>query len=326
MSEKTVTTATVEKTDTRRNGSVELCLPEITPEMREKIEAKYTKDPKLAFCVGKILKGKRNGDQTDLERNPDVEAQLPQELAETAKTIADANYQELFRATAAKWYVSLTELFKDAKVSRIPIHEKDRPVRILIPGAHFGAEIGGILDWFNDQGIKVEITTVDKREIENVEEYRKYLDLERRQSICGSKVNFLTDDVIDFAKDKEFDMVMFRHPGPIFHTDQQEVWKKIFDSCLGTKPFVVILSTYNEVIDDPLASGSLIEEVKEGDIFDQWFGENRFWAESQEEDRQHELCSPYSIYMVPRKIGGKPEVIQTIDKLMRLYIGEKVDL
>lgn len=314
------------KIENPKQGLVKIYPPIISPEDLSLIETKYlkptsveqykiTKDVTYAKTVSDSLP-----DLTSLERNEVVEKNVAR-----APEIATHNYQELFRATAAKWYASLTELFRDGKVSRIPTHEKDCPVKILIAGAHFGAEIGGILDWFNAQGIRVSITAVDNRQIEKAEEYRNFLNLEEREKVCGSKVEFATEDVIDFAKDKVFDMVVLRHPGPIFHQDQQKVWKDIFISCLGAEPSLVILSTYNYEINDPLAAGSMVSKVTEAEIFDQWLVENSFRAVSQEDDNQHRLIYPHNIYMAPREPGTK-KFTRPADSLIRLYINEKADL
>lgn len=220
------------------------------------------------------------------------------------KEIADANFQKMEKATALKWYAALNQLFRAKEFRKVPIHNPDGRLKIAIPGCALGFEVGGILDFFNEQGIPVDIDAVDVNEAGGE---RQFLKLEEREKIKGSKVNFLSQtDAREFYKGKQYDLVVMRHPGFVFEESGYYMWKQIIEVLAETKPGIVIVSTYGHKLkDDPYYIEEVLdlkgkEEIYESDVIEKLLSEHGFKGTEDYEGwvSDNLLYYPQSPYMI----------------------------
>jgi len=250
----------------------------------------------------------KKAETAGLKRNPNLEAtkiEVPLEGRTIhPKEIADANFKEMERATALKWCVALNQLFRAKEFRNVPIHNPDGRLKIAIPGCSLGFEIGGILDFFNEQGIPVDIDGVD---IDEAGGERKFMKLEEREKARGSKVNFLSQtDARDFYKGKQYDLVVMRHPGFVFELSEYYMWKQIIDVLAQTKPGIIIVSTYNHKLDeDPYYIEEVLgfkdkREVFEGEVIKKLLDDHGFRGTQEYEGSVFDdlLVYPKSPYMI----------------------------
>ncbi len=265
-----------------------------------------------------------------LARRPEIEKEM-RLAGETInpKEIADANFREMERATALKWYVTLNRLFSAEHFKKVPQRSSDGRIKIALPGCNLGFEIGGILDFFNEQGIPVDIEAVD---IAAAGTEQQFMRLEERTKIVGSTVNFRPQtDAREFFRDKPSDLVILRHPGFVFEPDEYYVWKEIVSKLTETRPGLVIVSTYNHTLEDPAFIEMVVGEkdkdkIFEGEVFDKWLAEqgykttedyNAFWNSGA-------LEYPMSPYMIAfEKDGDKLKYTLPVDVDMVIYGSEE---
>jgi len=223
------------------------------------------------------------------------------------KEIADYNYSEEERATAQKWYCFLNQLFHHDPIQTFPLHRPDGRMQIAIPGCLHGFEIGGIVDFFNEQGIAVDIRAVDELEAGSESQF---LRLDQRLGVMGSTVSFHSEtDARTFYDGTKQDLVVFRHPGPL--DEQFQRWQAIFRSLLSTEPAMVILSTDRRRIVSPEAKrlfgrtpGDSLNEIE---VFQQWLESNDYSIPEAPVARiaDDRLRHPLSIYMAPYRVKGR---------------------
>lgn len=257
-------------------------------ELQKTIHPHYRIDSTLVFAKTGATKNedfsKPSLELGGCSRSPELEAA---EITDPAsgqlihpREIADENFQEMERATALKWYIVLNKLFSAEHFRKLPIHSPDGRLKIAIPGCRLGFEIGGILDFFNEQGIPIDIDAVD---IEDAGAERQFMKLEDREKVKGSKVNFMSKtDAREFYKGKRYDVVLLRHPGFVFEPDQYYVWREIIDVMAQTKPGIMIFSTYNHKLEnDPLYIKEVLgfndkEVVYEAEVLERLLGNNGY--------------------------------------------------
>ena len=252
----------------------------VSRQEKAEIQPHYKTDPLLVLEAQRVYLSHNMSKYSAFEglmRNHALE-EHPMEIAVKkvdAKEIADINLAEMARATSQKWFCELNEMIMrmGPKVD-IVTHTKQGRVSIALPGAHLGFEIGGILRFFNEQKIPVDITAIDTGP---TGQEKQFIGLEKLLSKVGSTCNFMSNvDASLFLHRKKSDIVILRHPGPIFGTNGFENWKKVFEAVKKSDPAIVILSTYNHEIDNPDVLDKLNrkalnpEVVTEFDVFDRW--------------------------------------------------------
>jgi len=223
------------------------------------------------------------------------------------KEIADYNYREEERATAQKWYCALNQLFHYDPIQTFPLHRPDGRMQIAIPGCFHGFEIGGILDFFNEQGIAVDIRAVDELEAGSESQF---LRLDQRLGIMGSTVSFHSEtDARTFYDGTKQDLIIFRHPGPL--DEQFQKWQTIFQSLLSTAPAMAILSTDRREVVNPETKGLFGrapgDSLNEMEVFQQWLESNNYPIPEAPAARiaDDRLRHPLSIYMAPYRVKGR---------------------
>jgi hypothetical protein len=209
--------------------------------------------------------------------------------------IANKNFRAMERATATKWAHDLTILFDSPATQGIPLHKTNGRVSIAIPGVRLGLEIGGILDFFNEQGITVDITAFD---ISIAAAEEQLLNLETRKSLLGSTVTFHSHmNAAIYLKGKLFDIVVMRNPGSPTDTEYLE-WKQIIKSVIQTRPGIIILSTYEYEINNLsiIQEAGGTEPIKESHLFDSWLKQFGYFPKRVVQNSW--LQYPYSPYMI----------------------------
>ena len=269
---------------------LDLDIKSIPVEMTRAIRPKYKVNSflfmsKVNMAGGDFSKGSQ--ELGGLIRNPALEEACFEDPYSHEKIkpseVADETFQEMERATGR--------------------------VRIALPGCNLGLEVGGVLDFFNDQGIAIDIDAVD---ILKAGAERKFMKLEDRQKEQGSSINFHSDtDAREFYRGKQYDVAIFRHPGFVFEPDQFIVWKQIVDTIAETKPNLIILSTYGhklEAKDDPYFVREVLgekdrEAVYEEEIFNKWFYEHGYSDDDGHSSYYSELLEyPLSCYMMTAEV------------------------
>jgi len=220
------------------------------------------------------------------------------------KEIADHNCFEQERATALKWYLALHQLFAFKAIQQFPVKKNSGRVMIGIPGCFYGFEIGGVLDFFNEQKIAVDIRACD---VLNAGAEKSFIRLSERQSVLGSTVRFRSEtSAEEYFVEKPLDIAIFRHPGPIFTPSEYHGWQKVFRAVLKTEPSMVIVSTdcypiYQENV-KKLAGKSAETELDEGNVFRQWLEKAGYivpWNRETMVSDHGRLTRPKSIYRIP---------------------------
>ena len=190
--------------------------------------------------------------------------------------IADANFQELERATTAKWYYALNYFFHSPEIQNLRVHGVDKRIKIAIPGCFLGFEIGALIDFFNDQGISIDVQAVDKN-IAGSES--TFMNLAEREKKNGSTVEFKTNtDAKEFFSGTKQDIAIFRHPGSVHSPGNANQWKEIFKSIMETDPALIIVSTFDykvsfDVSEQEFGPGG---QKKESDLFKKWLAEGGY--------------------------------------------------
>lgn len=190
--------------------------------------------------------------------------------------IADANFQELERATTAKWQFALNYFFHLPEIQKIPVHGADKRIKIAIPGCSLGFEIGGLLDFFNSHNLSVDIEAVDN--IKAGAESR-FTRLDERTKQNGSTVVYHSEtDANEFFEVEQQDIVIFRHPGSFYYPESATQWHKIFDSMMKTDPAVIIVSTFDYEVSAETSAQELGSENKavESDLIKKWLEEGGY--------------------------------------------------
>ncbi len=302
------------------------------------VRPKYTHASGLTLMAGKFTEAsmkmaEENYNLATLTRNPVLEkAEMKgrDDQIIRPKEIADANFKEMERATAQKWYYTLIRFFSSKSFSKIPVNRKGE-TRIAIPGCHLGFEIGGMLDFLNAQGIRAHIDAVD---IEEAGTERQFMKLSEREQISGSRVEFHSQtDARDFFKGKETDIVVLRHPGFVFEVGQYPVWKEVVKTMAETRPGIIILSTYNHKTDDEAFIDLVLnkpdkKEIYEGEVFDDLLREQGYHTPHEYETMVDSelLRYPMSPYMIaydrdPISTDQNPQLRfeLPVDNFMQIY-------
>ena len=279
---------------------------QLSREGREAPRPKYKMDIDLAMMTKKFLEksGKDPYSVMGLKRNPILESKdikidkFGEEKIIKPKEISDANFKEMERATSANWFNILDRVF-NSELKHFPIRTESGRIRIAIPGCHLGFEVGGIIDFFNKQKIPVDIDAVD---LEQAGYEKSFSRLEEREKIAGSKVNFESGtDAGNYFEGKETDILILRHPGPVFFYGQYLKWKQLVEKLLSTNPAMVLVSTYNHEIDDPEILKSLgknSSSVVEVEVFKKILKESGYvMGPDSALFGDHRLQYPLSIYM-----------------------------
>lgn len=307
--------------------------PRILPrEERHAIRPKYELSTDLVMAASRFV-GNTNFDH-DLETFQGWERNsvLEQETIEGVKPkeIADNNIREMARATSQKWYVALNKMFRGlGDEVEYPLHNGDGRMKIAIPGGHFAFEVGGILRFFNEQQIPVDIDVVD---INKTEHEAESMDLGNLLASQHSTVRFHPDtDASGFLKGKDYDLAVLRHPGPVWFPDQLSEWQSIVDATTSTNPAAVVFSTYDHPIDDPQVKQAVglqdQSKVHEYEVFNALLEQKGFLEEGKGVVMEDLLTYPISIYMTsyqvedPRDGWGEKRMKWEVpvDRYMGLY-------
>jgi hypothetical protein len=237
------------------------------------------------------------------ERNPVLEQEVIEGVK--PKEIADNNIREMARATSQKWYVALNKMFRGlGEEVDYPLHEADGRMKIVIPGGHFAFEIGGILRFFNEQHIPVDIDVVD---INKTGHEVESMDLDNLLASQQSTVSFHPDtDATDFLKGKNYDLAVLRHPGPVWFPDQLTQWQSIIDATTSTSPASVVVSTYDHAIEDLQVKQAVglqeQSEIHEYDVFNALLEGEGYLEEEKGIVMEDLLTYPISIYMTSYQV------------------------
>ncbi|OGD83086.1 hypothetical protein A2572_04985 [Candidatus Collierbacteria bacterium RIFOXYD1_FULL_40_9] len=246
----------------------------IKSEDRRLVKAKYTMSSMLVVAVASALKNSSfeggvvsfGGFSRNIELEEDEEIkELPGDIP---KDVADKNFREMARATAQKWYVALSNMFRSmGEVTKIPLWSSDGRMKIAIPGGHLGFEVGGILRFLNEQGLPADIDVIDTAE---TGQEKESMELDPLLSAKGSTVDFWPHtDATDFLRGKDYDLVVLRHPGPVNEMILIDKWREILKKTIETNPEMIIFSTYDHVIEDPevIDHFKADRELRESNIF-----------------------------------------------------------
>ncbi len=246
----------------------------ISSEERRLIKAKYIISSEMVMLVASTLKNTSfeggvaafGGFSRSLKLEEAEEIKRLQ--GDSPKEIADKNLREMARATAQKWYVALNNMFRSmGETTKVPLKSKDGRMKIAIPGGHLGFEVGGILRFLNDQGVPADIDVVDTAE---AGQEKESMELKPLLSARSSTVDFWPHtDATDFLRNKEYDLVVLRHPGPVNDLFLVEKWHEILKKTIETNPEMIIFSTYDHVIEHPevIDHFKVNQELRESDIF-----------------------------------------------------------
>lgn len=304
----------------------------LSREEKYAIKPRYKLSSKLVLAASQFV-GNNDFDHDletfkGFERNSVLEERVIEGV--NPKEIADINVREMARATSQKWYVALNRMFRGlGEEIAFPLHSENGRVKIVIPGGHFAFEVGGILRFFNEQQIPVDIDVVD---INKTGQEVDSMDLENLLGSCHSTVSFHPEtDASDFLEGKEYDLAILRHPGPVWSPDELSQWEKIVGATDATNPAAIVFSTYNHVIEDPQVKEAVglhdDSSVHEYDVFNALLNQRGFVEEQEEFVIDDLLRYPMSIYMTsyqiedPRDGWGEKKMKWEIpvDRYMALY-------
>ncbi|OGD57175.1 hypothetical protein A2V71_02020 [Candidatus Berkelbacteria bacterium RBG_13_40_8] len=300
----------------------------------KKIKPKYGKHPKFEEQIVE-----RIGQMEPLQGvDPYLMVMLRNKLIDQAeimgrhgmmkvREIADHNCREEERATALKWYLTLHQLFAIKSIQDFPVKKRNGRIQIGIPGCFNGFETGGLLDFFNEQKIAIDIRACDVLQAGGE---RSFLRLSERQAVMGSTVRLCSwTPAKTYFADKSLDIVIFRHSGPIFKTTGYRNWHNVFKTVLKTEPSLVIVSTNNYPITNlavKKAEGKNPDDaLYEGYVFVRWLQEAGYHVPFNDEstifDKRGLLTRLRSIYGIPFvKEGKEPSIDQYCDILMFLAL------
>lgn len=300
-------------------------------EERYAIRPHYTSSPYLVSATA-IMKDNMHFDK-DLEafegyrRNPGLEKLPVKEGELSPKEIADANLREMARATSQNWYFALHRMFSDTFGESVdfPLHNRDQRMRIAIPGGHFAFEVGGILRFFNEQQIPVDIDVVD---IHQTGQEKESMDLDSLLQQQASTVNFYSHtDANDYFKGGKYDLAVLRHPGPVWTPNELDNWKNIIHTVATTDPTMIVFSTYDHPVEDDAVKKAVglqdKSDTKEYDVLNILLEKEGFKGNPNTIFFHELLTYPRSIYMTSARLDRKRNFLiwdDVVDPLMELYV------
>lgn len=294
-----------------------------TSEIRPQIRQEYLTNALLAYKIGKALQGRAVSadEQFELEaieRNKVADGVVLEKdgVRLSGEDVARINLERMERATAAKWFCTIEEMMRAGRVDALSTTSEYGRLQIAIPGAHYGLEIGGILDWCNQQGISIDVTAIDHRLVGGV---GNFLRLDDRSKPMGSTVEYVQAGVEEFYPGKRTDLVVLRHPGPIASLEQQNRWRRIIAILADTDPRFIIVSTYNYPILDPVAAGRPDGTVTEGELLRKWIEGVGYIMVPGSVVENDELEYPVNLYGIPRTEGAERITRRAVDRRMSLF-------
>ena len=224
------------------------------------------------------------------------------EICPSYGEIADANYQEMERATVAKWYLALNVFFHSPEIQNFRLHSPDGRIKIAIPGCLLGFEIGAIVDFFNEQNLPVDIQAVD---IDSAGEESQFMRLEERQKTVGSTVEFHSPvDAKEFFVGTKQDIVVFRNPGSVQGDADAKRWRAVFQEMMKTDPAMIIVSAFDYEIRGTAAKRTRERDgyrMLESDLFTKWLAEGGYTIPQNDfsQIKDDSLVYPFNPYFHP---------------------------
>jgi hypothetical protein len=188
-----------------------------------------------------------------------------------AGEVAEHNWEIMGQNTAREWELLLKKL------------DQCLP-RIFLLSAYGGQEAEGIAAWCRGIGQKPEITIIDLM-----------------------KIDFFNFDFQKTLREKEFDLIIFRDPGPIGNSEYRKKWQEIFALAVTAKPSTIVLTSNDAEIRDAIPT--FPPAVREVAVFCDWLRKDYLPVKTITDNS---LAIPAYIYGIGDEEGKYTRVVDRV--------------